>query len=428
MIPSQAPSSSIGPAIAPLIAPSPHAMFMTDIPDLHALFIAVDEVLTHHRPLWQVRAFHDRDLPWRNSHPDLCTALKALDEAAIDGLEEHPGELLAWLTPWIDEAANEAIAFVDRLPALPQRSLTTPARLETGIGGRKWLQIQALAAILPEERRPLLEWCSGKGHLGRLLALVDDRPVVSLEHDETLCRAGAHLAAVTNASQQFVVADALSAASKVHLPMGGQVLALHACGDLHTRLMHFWVTSDCRRLTVAPCCFHLTADTVYRPLSTTAAGSALQLERLNLQWAVRRVVTGGTGAQRRRRQELIWRLAFDEWQRSVRDVDTYLPLPSFPKSLLSGSFQQFCEWAAVTKDLALDPDFTESDWLHRGMQRARLARLTELAGRPFQRLLELWLVLDRALFLQQHGATVQIGAFCDYQLTPRNLVIDAEKV
>lgn len=399
---------------------------MKDFTDLSSLFNAVDTALTHHRALWQVRAFHHRKLPWQYSHPSLCDALAQLDENEVGAMENSPPELLRWLAPWLgDELAIFTAG--DRLPALPQRSLRTPARLETGIGGRKWAQVQAFAAILPSRARPILEWCSGKGHLGRLLALVDERDVVSLEHDEALCRAGRQLARAAGAKQHFVVADALSDSSCQWLPANGQAVALHACGDLHTTLMRFWTDSSCQRLTVAPCCFHLTAGVPCQALSAQASSSALRLNRVDLQWAVRQPVTGGAGARRRRQIELTWRLAFDEWQRDLRGVDDYLPLPSFPKSLLSGSFRHFCEWAANEKGLTPNPGLDEGYWLKRGAQRTQSLRLIEVAGRPFQRLLELWLILDRALFLQQGGAQVRIGTFCDYQLTPRNMVIDAVK-
>ena len=39
----------------------------------------------------------------------------------------------------------------------------------------------------------------------------------------------------------------------------------------------------------------------------------------------------------------------------------------------------------------------------------------------------MWLVLDRALFLQEHGYDVRMGVFCDYPLTPRNLLLLAER-
>jgi hypothetical protein len=36
-------------------------------------------------------------------------------------------------------------------------------------------------------------------------------------------------------------------------------------------------------------------------------------------------------------------------------------------------------------------------------------------------------VLDRALFLQERQYEVRVGTFCDSQLTPRNLLLLAER-
>ncbi|MNG29795.1 hypothetical protein D3C84_1152830 [compost metagenome] len=54
-------------------------------------------------------------------------------------------------------------------------------------------------------------------------------------------------------------------------------------------------------------------------------------------------------------------------------------------------------------------------------------RNLELLRNLFRRPLELWLVLDRALFLEEQGYRVRPGLFCDYPLTPRNLLILAER-
>jgi len=45
----------------------------------------------------------------------------------------------------------------------------------------------------------------------------------------------------------------------------------------------------------------------------------------------------------------------------------------------------------------------------------------------FRRPLELWLVLDQALFLQEQGYSVKLATFCPASLTPRNLLLTAEK-
>ncbi|KJS09498.1 MAG: hypothetical protein VR73_01990 [Gammaproteobacteria bacterium BRH_c0] len=393
--------------------------------DHSACFSELDLLLSRHVDLWQIRAFHKAGLCWEDTHPDLCAALLDLDEDKLQHLENNETALADWLEPWLGIDGQRLYALIS-LPQIPHRPLEIPDRFETGIPGRKWQQIQAFAATLPAEPRPVLEWCAGKGHLGRLLAVTDARPVTSLEWNGSLCQAGRNAAARIGATMRFVESDALAADSARWLADQGQAVALHACGDLHTTLMRHWVESDCQRLTLSPCCYHLIRSDSYQPLSEQGSTSVLRLSKLDLQLPLQETVTGGLGVQRQRRTELLWRLAFDEWQREWRGRDEYLPLPPFAKSLLTRSFTEFCQWAAVTKKLPTPGLIDESCWLERGKARLRQVRLMELVSHFFRRPLELWLVLDRVLFLEEHGARVVLGTFCDKPLTPRNILIDAE--
>ncbi|RZA15490.1 MAG: hypothetical protein EOP02_24635 [Proteobacteria bacterium] len=63
----------------------------------------------------------------------------------------------------------------------------------------------------------------------------------------------------------------------------------------------------------------------------------------------------------------------------------------------------------------------------RGWQRLAHVRNLELLRGLFRKPLELWLVLDRALYLQERQYTPQVGTFCPETLTPRNLMIIAER-
>ena len=72
----------------------------------------------------------------------------------------------------------------------------------------------------------------------------------------------------------------------------------------------------------------------------------------------------------------------------------------------------------------------EEDWTAleaAGWERLAQVRNLELVRGLFRRPLELWLVLDRALYLSDNGYEVQVGEFCDSQLTPRNLMVLAQR-
>jgi hypothetical protein len=66
-------------------------------------------------------------------------------------------------------------------------------------------------------------------------------------------------------------------------------------------------------------------------------------------------------------------------------------------------------------------------WLAVGRRRFRQVRRHELLRHLFRRPLELWLVLDYAVFLEEQGYRVRLGTFCERTLTPRNLLLDARR-
>lgn len=401
--------------------------------DYRRWFAELDELLLRYRSDWQLRAFHQRRSPWADTRPQLAAALAALSDEDLVVLQTRPQQLAAWLAPWVPD--SHRLLALTELPPAPQRPLAIPPRLDVAVPGRKWQQACRFVAARPASDRPLLEWCSGKGHLGRLLAAVDGCAVTSLEWQQSLCAAGEALAQRLGLPQRFVHGDALAPAAGQWLSAGDQAVALHACGDLHTTLMRHWVAQQGHSLTVSPCCYHLAAGEQYQPLSAQAQASALRLERADLSLPLQETVTAGEGDRRRSEQELCWRLAFDEWQRDARGVDQYLPVPALPRSALQGSFAAFCTALAEhhrgRHGLQLPDinpgDFAAQEWLERGRQRLALVRRSELVAQLFRRPLELWLVLDRVLYLQASGARVTLSEFCERSLTPRNILIHAER-
>lgn len=111
------------------------------------------------------------------------------------------------------------------------------------------------------------------------------------------------------------------------------------------------------------------------------------------------------------------RLGFDLLQRQQRQTDEYLPTPSLPVAWLEKPFEQYCRDLAELKQLQLtgNPDWAALEAA--GWQRLAEVRNLERVRNLFRRPLELWLVLDRALFLEEQGYNVRLGLFCDYPLT-----------
>ncbi|UTA46966.1 SAM-dependent methyltransferase [Simiduia sp. 21SJ11W-1] len=382
-------------------------------------FQILDSALYGHRHWWQFRPFHHCDYPWANAQ--LTQWLATLRDEELWALDADPAALAEAMAPWVDAAPLLALCreYGEVVPFNPEPN----ARLGQGIAGRKWAQIQAFAGALGQVRGSVVEWCAGKGHLGRLLAHRGASSVTSIEWQRALCESGQALAQAARLPQNFVQADVMQLGTDALA--AAQLVALHACGDLHGHLLRLWAArGNTAALHLAPCCFHLQRDDHYTPFSAQGRQSPLQLTRADLSQAMQQTVTAGARERRLRDRELHWRMAFDELQRSLRGVDAYLPLPTVPKLLLSGDFKQFIDWALAQKQLAGKARAFE-EYEQRGQLRAAKVRRMELVAKCFRRSLELWLVLDRACFLQEAGADVRVHAFCDFALTPRNFMIQA---
>lgn len=387
-------------------------------------FQALDAFLLAHQPLWRPKPFTQLTLPWETAHPQLASWLRKRTLEQAEAEHNHP-ELLDAPAPYPAIAAQAAA--LSELPTLPTGALQPcHPRLNVDVPGRKWQQIEAFADALTFQRptHGWLDWCAGKGHLGRRL-LQPAQSLTCYEYDPALVDAGQALSQHHQLNADHRLQDVMAA--DCHLPAGTTAVALHACGDLHVRLLQRAAADGCPQLAIAPCCYNRTAAGHYQPLSSAAATSALRLSRDDLGLPLSETVTAGARVRRQRDQSMAWRLAFDLLQRQASAVNAYLPTPSLPSAWLAKPFPDYCRELAQLKGVPLPVDIPWQTAEANGWQRLAQVRNLELVRNLFRRPLELWLTLDRALFLQENGYQVRLGVFCTPQLTPRNLMLLAER-
>lgn len=385
-------------------------------------FKSLDTLLVRNHHWWQFRPFHHVQSCWRQQCPELHQALETLSQDELGRLSRDPMARAEWLSPWIEDAG--ALVELCHLPRLQGAGLPFSAHQQRDIPGRKWEQISAFAGLVPAHV-PVLEWCAGKGHLGRLLASNHSPAVTSLEWQASLCEQGQLLARRDGVAQQFRQVDVLNG-NEALLEAGQHAVALHACGDLHVELLQQTAQQSVQGVTLAPCCYHQTRSELYRPLSRAAQASELRLDKTDLGLPSQSGGTGGARARREREQTLRWRLGFDSLQRVLRGDDSYLPVPPMPRALLRQSFADYVQWAAAQKNLTLPQWFDIAAYEAEGRQRFYRNQQMEFVQHLFLRPLEIWLALDRALFLEEQGYQVRLGEFCDSKTTPRNLLIQAQ--
>ncbi|MFI8480352.1 methyltransferase [Pseudomonas sp. NPDC078700] len=396
--------------------------------DLAEHFVALDRFLSDHQVLWRPRPFSDRPMAWEQAHPQLAAWLKSRTLADAELAHQQPHQLNA--PEPFGSLAKQAEVLCQIAP-LPQISCPElPNRLSNEIPGRKWLQIQAFANSLSftKPTQHWLDWCSGKGHLGRLLAR-QGQPLSCFEHDPELVDKGAQLSIKLGINAQHIQQDVLAEDAAKRLTAEHTPVALHACGNLHIRLIKLANEVGCQQLAIAPCCYNRISTSHYLPLSKLAQASTLELSIQDLGLPLSETVTAGARERKQRDTSMARRLAFDALQREIRGLDEYLPTPSLASAWFKKPFSEFCTDLAELKHIAPPPAST--DWLKleaKGWELLAQVRNLELLRGLFRRPLEVWLLLDRALYLREHGYAVQLGTFCSRELTPRNLMLLAERI
>ncbi len=394
---------------------------------LEARLVALTELLARTEPLWRPSPFQSRRLPWEADHPALSAWLRDLPVERVEALHLDPAGLREAPEPLPGLVAE--VARLTNVGALPAEALAELPDPVPRVTGRKHVQVQAFVAAamsaLPDEAELLVDWCCGKGHLGRALSASLGLVSLGLERDPELCRTGRDLAAGTDACCAFVPTDVLDPSRWPAVPpLRTAVVGLHACGALTDAAMTFALDGHALALLLAPCCFHFApGEAPFVPRSEAGRAAGLTWDSATLRLPTLEEVVAPAAVRRRRRQEAAWRLALDRLVREATGIDAYTPVGPVLPGWHRGDFRAFAETMSRAHGLPLpsrwDPARAEAD----GHARAREVAALGLVRSQLRRPIELWLVLDRALRLADAGWDVQVGTFCDRGDTPRNLVI-----
>ncbi len=396
-------------------------------------FNEIDLYLAQSVQYWQYNFFVLSDYPTFNGNTKLIELLQSIDDNQLAAYQTTPSLLYPVLKQVIPELLNIEASLFALNKLSDDCDDNIPFWFKKGIKGKKWTQIDRFSNTI-KCSLPILEWCAGKGHLGRLIHHKTGVKVSAIEWSADLCKQGQQLANQQGIQQDFIEANVLSGEADEYLNQQLHVIALHACGDLHVRLINRAKKLFTKKITISPCCYHLTEHDIYQAVSKHVRQSShlLALSPLSKQDLKLAVAQQSSLKERQSQlndQEVWWRLSFDCLQKSLLKTDKYLNVPSFPKTLLSASFKEFAQWVVTYKQLDINlshySDNALTIYLVQGRERLNRLRRVELVTQFFRRPLELWLAYDRALSLQEAGYQVQISTFCDAHVTPRNLLIQA---
>jgi len=379
----------------------------------------LDQLLVEHSQLWQPHPFKVERPAWCQNHPTLSCALLKLDEAALSHYASDSDALISFVAGFIPQLKE--IPSLVTLPATGVRQgCEIPSHLSAGVPGRKWQQITSLYHAIENPLRPVTEWCGGKGYLGRVLSSQWQQPVTTLEYNPRLVAAGTALTQKYRLNQQFKTVDVLNNPVGAYLN-NQHPIALHACGDLHRALIRQIIKTHAPGFTIVPCCYHLGRDKHYRPFNSELK---LHLSREMLRLAVNETVTAHHNEINKRNLDMAWKLGFQQLRASVTGNADYHAFMPVPKAWLTDGFQAYCRKLCQRENIILPDAIDWHQWEETGYQRQHDVMRLQLLRSCFKRVLEMWLIMDMAVYLEDHGYQVNVAVFCERAVTPRNIMIE----
>jgi hypothetical protein len=369
-------------------------------------------------PAWcQARGWADFLLSLSDGELTACEANGL--ELGLASAANAPRELLALV---------EAVRHATALPRLRAPLLALPPAALRGVPARKREQLGALlgvAAPLAAYARRVVDVGAGSGHLARLCAELFERETLAIERDPSRLRT-ANLRSRQRAENvgplDVRFAQTEVGPEQLELRATDLAVGLHACGSLGDRLVLAAAAARCDLL-LCSCCFQKIETRQRASLSRAAGIPALRkcdLGLANLTSQAKGIERSLADNLRGREVRLALRrllqargleVAPGEEMRGVNRRRAQAGLTELATRVLSHR-----ELTPPTpSELAVHAERAERE--HAAIRRLSLPR------NLLARLVEVFIVLDRAALLEESGACVLVAELFDRRVTPRNTAL-----
>ncbi|MCO4753463.1 MAG: methyltransferase [Bacteriovoracaceae bacterium] len=301
--------------------------------------------------------------------------------------------------------------------------ISMPTNIERGMSAKKRHEATRIKSFLSnKDYKSFMDIGSGKGHLSSALIYDNSKSSHCIDIDPKLQSAG-ELKLKSHSPQilERLKFEQCNFNSKTNIDRQADlVLGLHSCGDLSVDVLRYHINNDMDALSFG-CCYHKLSQ--YN-LSQLAKESPLELSFHALNLATRSNRKLDLIEFKRRNKVKVYRyvlhmILHDELNEDFQTLgnahykDYDLPFKDYA-----------IKHAPQTSTLNLESLFA----FYLKHETLNQYLVAETIRSPLGRVLELYLILDRVLWLQDHGQAVEFKQFFRSELSPRNIGIFSKKV
>jgi SAM-dependent methyltransferase len=395
------------------------------MPSIRSRWKAAAQLVAESRDLLDGRPGSSADPPAALVSRDWVSFLLSLDEGELATIETHGHARWPDRTPPGLRSLLERAADVCTLPTFSSPDVRTARRGETP---RKRAQVDAFGELvlpLAAHAARVVDVGSGHGHLTREIARRTRLPVVGFDRDASLVGRARRLS--SGASPTFAVSDVLR--DGLTLSAGDCVIGLHACGELGDLMVASVARSPGTMLALVGCCLQKRRQGSRRPLCGDGPDGSLDLPRGLLGLSNLAASDEGVEASRvdnlaARERRLALNRLLSEGGEPLR---LGAELAGLNRRAAQGDLSHLVERAFELRGRPTPPRTAideAASWARREHSRAR--RLS-LPRAMLARVLEVYVLLDRASYLEEHGFAVEVGALFPMTVSARNLALVARQ-
>ncbi len=395
--------------------------------DLKTRFIEIKTFLSQYQEVHSLEFLKKYPTSYPGFMQEWLLEMRSWDDEKLSKLESGPHEDLVLNQEF--KAYLKTIRLLSTIPLANFTSTALPKEITNGLNKKKIHELSLLKSKLNESSSNLIvDIGGGIGHTSLMAVHGTKKRSVCIDQDLTLLEKGRlKLQRMESLKDTQVVFQNLNvdSSSDLHESSEKLLVGLHSCGDLSTHILRAFKKNP-HELILFGCCYHKIIDGLY--LSQESLTNKLELTTNALHLASR-------SAKKITAEDIIKRKNFKRHRYSLhyfmfdRFKKPFMPLGNTAPKLYQAAFSVYAKSIDAYSELkdipALDlEDFyahERTNALFKDNFNADVIRL--LLGR----LIELYIILDRAIYLEEQGLKVKISEVFDRSLSPRNIMLEASR-
>jgi hypothetical protein len=372
----------------------------------------------------------------------------------IEFLKKYPNQYPDFMLPWIKELESWELKDLAELESFPNENLVKdasfkeflksireltnlrkidleeaflPDSLKKKMSPKKKHEISLLKSIVDDlEIDHIIDIGGGVGYLSSALVLGRDTEAICVDKDFRLQETGRSKVKAWSLKVKFENLEFNKEAElKSHFtPASSLLISLHGCGALSSSVIQFAAQKKMSHLINLGCCYHkldgqynLSEHSKINPVIFTT--NALHLASRCGSIVDQKALVDRYGFKRYR--YTLHYFLNDHYQTEFKSLGN--AKGSDYRGRFSDYAKKFCTEGELDLVSAKSLDeFYNNDEVERKFKQNFIADMIRLF---LGRLIELYIVLDRAIFLEEQGRSVKLVEIFDRQLSPRNIMIES---